>query len=63
MKSEKVIKPLEEIVLPFLFTPSVSVGGGVNGIKYYFPQGVASEMTYSQYEAVFNSQYGYQLEN
>lgn len=63
MKSEKPVKKLEEIVLPFLLTPTEDITGGVNGRNFFFPAGQQSPLTFEQYEALLHSQYAKQLKH
>lgn len=63
MKSLKPIIPLDKILLPFTFTPKVTISGGVNGNNYHFPKGETATLTFNEYEAVFNSTYGKELKN
>lgn len=63
MKSEKHIKNLLDILLPFSFIPTEYIEGSINGKKYYFVRGIKTEVTFSQYESLVNAGYGKQFEN
>lgn len=60
-KSNKPVILLDQILLPFTFTPKVTISGGVNGKNYYFPQGEKATLTPGEYEAIMNSQYREEL--
>lgn len=63
MKSEKKIKDLSEISLPFVITPSITIRGGINGKNFLFIQGQSTIISYSEFEAIWHSGYGKELEN
>jgi hypothetical protein len=63
MKSEKPVKKLEEIVLPFLLKPTEIISGGISGQNFFFEPGHTYEITYPQYENLMGSQYAGQLKN
>ena len=63
MKSDKTVKELEEICLPFIFRPTTVIQGGVNGQMFNFYPGGEYEITLPIYEAIYNGNYGKQLEN
>ncbi len=63
MKSEKVIKDLQDIISPFLFKPNVTVSGSVNGKKFYYQQGQSHKITFGEYEVIWHSNYGKELAN
>lgn len=60
---EKVVKKLEEIVLPFRFTPSVPITGGVNKFNYDLQAGKEVEISFPVYEAILNSSYANELKD
>lgn len=57
MKSQKIVKDLLDILLPFSFTPGEYISGSVNGKKYYFQRGVKTEVSFSEYESLINAGY------
>lgn len=58
MRSSKQVKPVDNILIPYTFTPPVDIEGGVNGIYFRFPKGQVATLTPSQYEAILHSDYG-----
>ena len=58
LKSTKTVKTFEEISLPLILEFPVSIEGGVNGRMFNFPANQEVEVSFSQYEVIFNSDYG-----
>lgn len=61
MKSFKTVKRLEDIVLPFLFTPQHSDTIYVSGKPLTFEINKPIELEFPQFEAILNSRYGTEL--
>lgn len=60
-RSNKPVKPLSEIVLPYRFAPRTIIEGGVNGKRFYFPAGQEATLAQAEYEALLTSSYKDQL--
>lgn len=58
MKSQKPVKTLEEIVLPYKAIFPVTVEGSVNNRSYKYPANVEVELDYQVFEALKHSSYG-----
>ncbi len=58
MISNKPVKSLEEIVLPYTFTPPVDIEGGANGQMFYFKRLKTTEVTLAQFSILLTSDYG-----
>lgn len=55
MKSDKPIKPLEEICLPYILRPTKYLEGGVNGKMFRFYPGEEYEIDFPIFEVLINS--------
>jgi len=62
MKSQKPVKQLKEIVLPFLLKPTTYISGGINGNMFYYSSGFQYELTPEIYETLWNGGYAHELE-
>ena len=60
MKSQKELKRLNEITLPFLLKPTKTIEGSVNGKKFYFERGKQYEITLAEFEVLYNAGYDIQ---
>lgn len=61
MLSRKRLKKLNEIVLPFRFTPKITIEGSINGKSFYFEKGKSYEITYAEFEVIMHSSYAKQF--
>lgn len=51
----------EEVVLPYTFTPSVTIEGSVNGRHYVFVRDEEAEVTLEQFISIVYSSYKEEL--
>lgn len=57
-RSQKPIKSLEKVLLPYRVTFPVNAGFGVNGKYREVPAGVEVELTQGEFEALLTSELG-----
>lgn len=58
IQSDKPVKPLAEIILPYSFIPPVPIELCVNGDQIALHPGVLAHITVGQFEALLSSDYG-----
>jgi len=51
------VKTIEELTLPYTFTPERTIEGSVNGVGYYFQAGKLATPTHSEYSVIKMSEY------
>lgn len=63
MQSKKLVKPFDELTRPYKIKPTQPIEGGINDHQFYFPPGIVSEITFSEYCSILNSSMRDQLWN
>lgn len=63
MRSNKPVKNLKDLILPYTFIPKESVSGNTNGKRISLIKGIKTSLKIEEYETLLNSGYGYLLEH